>query len=69
MFTVELRYAAATLSPRSNRDSRRWEAAVRWQAPAIASAFAGYSGLNRFTLHRFNKPAVSLAARRLERGS
>ncbi len=40
----------------------------RGQAHAIASAFAGYSGLNQLTRHPLRQPVGALAGRRLGRG-
>ena len=46
-YAVELRYAAATLAPATDKTTAKWEAKVRrGQAHAIASAFASYTGLN-----------------------
>jgi len=43
-------------------------AGLRGRAHAVASAFALYSGRNRFARHRLHRPAKTLASRRMGRG-
>jgi len=45
------------------------KAALRGRAHAVASAFAVYAGRNHLDRHRLRRPATTLAARRLGRGS
>ena len=68
-YAVELRYAAATLTPSSERTTAKLEAKVRrGQAHAIASAFASYTGLNGLVRRPLRHPLSQLAGRRLGRG-
>ncbi len=68
-YAVELRYAAATLTPATDKATSKLEANVRrGQAHAIASAFASYTGLNGLVRRPLRHPARQLADRRLGRG-
>ena len=68
-YAVEIRYAAATLTPATDKATAKLEANVRrGQAHAIASAFASYTGLNGLVRRPLRKPVTQLAGRRLGRG-
>ena len=68
-YAVELRYAAATLTPAADKATAKWEAKVRrGQAHAVASAFASYTGLNGLVRRPLPKPVSQLAGRRIGRG-
>jgi hypothetical protein len=62
-WAISLRYAVAT----TERDKRA-VLRIRGRAHAVASAFALFSGRNRFDRRRLKHPAAALAGRRLGRG-
>jgi hypothetical protein len=62
-WAITVRYGVATTA--SGSDAR---ARLRGRAHALASAFALFSGCNRFDRHRLRDPAAVLASRRLGRG-
>jgi hypothetical protein len=62
-WAVAVRYGVASTSTDAAAS-----AVLRGRAHAIASAFALFSGRNRFDRHRLHRPARALAQRRLGRG-
>jgi len=72
-YETVVRYAVASSaiasSPvASSATSPAAAAGLRGRAHAVASAFALYSGRNRFARHRLHRPAKTLASRRMGRG-
>jgi len=63
-----VRYAVASTATTSSATSPAAAAGLRGRAHAVASAFALYSGRNRFARHRLRRPAQTLASRRMGRG-
>jgi hypothetical protein len=67
-WAICVRYAVATTDNGTGTD-RGTTARLRGRAHAVASAFALFSGRNRFDRHRLAHPARALAARHLGRGN
>jgi hypothetical protein len=69
-WAITIRYAAATTATATDAQApdRQAKARLRGRAHGLASAFALYSGRNRFDRHRLARPARVLDARRLGRG-
>jgi len=63
-----VRYAVASTAITSSATSPAATGRLRGRAHAVASAFALYSGRNRFARHRLRRPAQTLASRRMGRG-
>ncbi len=63
-WAVAIRYGVVTDQP-----GRAAKAGLRGRAHAVASAFAVYAGRNHLDRHHLRRPARTLAARRLGRGS
>ncbi len=63
-----VRYAVASSAVASSATSPTATGRLRGRAHAVASAFALYSGRNRFARHRLRRPAQTLASRRMGRG-
>ncbi|RLK61933.1 TraM-binding TraD/TraG-like protein [Actinokineospora cianjurensis] len=66
---TRVRYAVTTTAPTHDPDTvTAARAVMAGRAHAIASAFAAYSGHNRYRRARLTHPATTLAARRMTRG-
>jgi Type IV secretion-system coupling protein DNA-binding domain/TraM recognition site of TraD and TraG len=71
-WAISVRYVVATTGNEIDNGTgsdRSATARLRGRAHAVASAFALFSGRNRFDRHRLAHPARALAARRLGRGN